>query len=124
LVLEKDGKNQEASSINAELREIEEKLAHMDKRIKRAQAAHIRAQDESQQALQDYDTAIKSIDAAKADQVRMEQERDRFLYSVAEMISQASRVCDRVPLADGDNPTNLEKKVQKLNQDLARYGAE
>ena len=124
LILEKDGKNQEASRINSELQEIEEKLAHVDKRIKKAQAAYIRAQDESQKALQDHNTMIESTGAAKDDLVQMEQRRDDLHTSISEMISQASRVCDRVPLADGDTPANLEKKVQKLNQDLTRYGAE
>lgn len=110
------------------LRELREQLqargrtlAESEAKAKKVEAKALRLSTQRRAALHEKNAAIQRIDDAKHDKGIIENKQQAMVARVKDFTEQASKVSPRVPVGAGETTDSLEKKLEKLNGDLAKY---
>ena len=112
---------------NESLRNTRNQMAEMDLEIKEKEAMVIKAESKATNcankraaALREMNAAFESIESVKKDRAELETERKEKFDQVEDFIRQASDICSRVPVDEGETGESLERKMEKLGNDLRR----
>lgn len=103
------------------------RLAGMDARLeelrskqRRVDAEAVRLAQDRKNALGEKNAAFSRIDDAKEDRARLNRRRQEVVDRVADYTEKASQISGRVNVDPGETPTSLDKKLEKLENDLRR----
>lgn len=117
----KEKLNQTCSEMKARVNDVKAKIGEHDMKIKKAQDKATRARQARGIALQDKNLALQAVDEARIAQAAAEQKCNRQQLRVDDFIRQASQVCARVEIPEGDNAASIDKKLQALHDQLNTY---
>lgn len=106
------------------MNEIDSELADMEAKIKKTEARALKLSHKRQTSLLEKNSAFQKIDDAKLEKTRAESKRESQANRVNEFVEQARKVSERVPVDPGETPGSLDKKLDKLTNDLDRFNRE
>ncbi|KAL1995373.1 hypothetical protein VTN49DRAFT_1560 [Thermomyces lanuginosus] len=106
-----------AQELNAKEREIAAQM----RQVKVAEDAQTKANRQRQQALSRKNQAVEKVDELKRQRQKMIEEKNEYALRVQSYSEQASIVSPRVPVDPGETPASLDKKLERLHNDLRRY---
>ncbi|KAK4694903.1 structural maintenance of chromosomes protein 6, partial [Lecanoromycetidae sp. Uapishka_2] len=108
------------------LKSTRDQMAAMDVDIKEAEAKVLKSENKATKcandrsaALRDMNAAIEKVDRMKLEREQAEREREEQFAEVNTFIAQASQICARVVVDEGETYTTLLRKYEKLRKDLA-----
>ncbi|KAI9797877.1 MAG: Structural maintenance of chromosomes protein 6 [Piccolia ochrophora] len=116
----RDKLNTKASTLRDKLKELNEVIAEMDRDVKRAEKKAARMEDSRHTALQKKNQAIEAVADIKREKERIERKRDAQVLRVNEFTAEATKICARVQVDAGETPDKLDKKLEKLTDDLEK----
>ena len=97
----------------------------IDEAIKEAEAKSMKAEQKFNQrsgerrvALQEKNNALEALEKTRRNKEESLKERHEQQERVGEFFAQASEVCDRVLVGEGESEESLNRKYQKLEHDL------
>lgn len=64
---------------------------------------------------------MEKVDELKRQRQKMIEEKNEYALRVQSYSEQASIVSPRVPVDPGETPASLDKKLERLHNDLRRY---
>ncbi|KAI9787739.1 MAG: Structural maintenance of chromosomes protein 6 [Geoglossum umbratile] len=123
-VTQKDKLNAVAKELSKELKAVDSELAEIEAKIRKKEAKALELSQARQVALLEKNSAFQKIDDAKLERTRAESKREAQSKRVREFIEQARKVSERVPIDPGETPGSLDKKLEKLTNDLNRFNRE
>ncbi|KAI9773446.1 MAG: Structural maintenance of chromosomes protein 6 [Geoglossum simile] len=123
-VTQKDKLNAIAKELSSELRAIDREVADIEAKIKKTETKALKLSQARQAALLEKNSAFQKIDDAKLEKPRAESRHEAQSRRVEEFIEQARKVSERVPVDPGETPGSLDKKLEKLTNDLNRFNRE
>ncbi|KAH0543995.1 hypothetical protein FGG08_001762 [Glutinoglossum americanum] len=123
-VTQKDKLNAIASDLGSQMKEVDSELADIEAKIKKTEARALKLSHARQALLLEKNSAFQKIDDAKADKTHAESKQDIQANRVNEFVGQARKVSERVPVNPGETPESLDKKLDKLTNDLNRFNRE
>jgi chromosome segregation ATPase len=100
---------------------IKEQIRQHEKRIERAERRTEQLRQARQLALKEKNISIEAVSAAKNAKLVTEQKRDRQQQRVEEFIREASKICGRVPIDDGETMESIDAKLVKLSDAIKNY---
>ena len=108
------------------LRENRDRMTSIDDQIKEVEAKVLKAENkvtqqekERRDALRKKNAAIELLNEARAVRITRLEARQTQLEIVDNFVEEASQVCARVPVNEGENEESLQRKHGKLLRDLA-----
>lgn len=114
--------------IKESMKSSRERMTLLDARISEAEAHTNKAENKATRvstqrdgALYLKNSAYESIDRAMLHKETVEKKRADQVGRVARYTDQASNVCERVPVDEGETGESLDKKLKKLHADLKKY---
>lgn len=120
-IIQKERLNEIANKLNVELKAFDDEIKDMGAKIRKAEINASKLAQARHSALQEKNQAIQKIEDAKADKEREERKRQTQVERVNLWTSQAAQICTRVPVEPGETPASLDKKLEKLHQDIRRF---
>ncbi|KAI9807767.1 MAG: hypothetical protein M1825_005072 [Sarcosagium campestre] len=120
----KDKLNETARALKDRLKVFDSEIAEIDVKVKKAAETASRLADARHVALQKKNVAYAGVATAKAQKGAIEGRRAAQENKVTEFASQARQVCSRVPVDRGETADSLDRKLDKLSQDLQRFERE
>lgn len=106
------------SSINSRLKRFEEAIREAEAKSLKAEHKFNQRSGERRAALQEKNNALEALDKAKRNKEESLRERHDQLERVEEFTVQASAVSVRVAVEQGESEESLNRKYQKLENDL------
>ncbi|PWY65950.1 DEAD-domain-containing protein [Aspergillus sclerotioniger CBS 115572] len=105
---------QELSAKEAEITVIQEELrvAENEERM---------ANDRRRKRIGDKNTAVERIDDIRRDRDRIHTKRGEVVARILDFSEKASLVSPRVAIDEGETATSLDKKLERLHNDIKRY---
>lgn len=119
--LERDKLNEQALKLKRAHDAVKEQLADHVAKIQKAKQKHTNRQQARSIALQEKNAAIAGLEDLKALKAHAEQKRDRQVVRVAEFTEGAQKICDRVPIDEGETAASIDKKLSSLKAQIASY---
>jgi chromosome segregation ATPase len=119
-VVAKDRLDEMARERKDKVDKAREQLEEAEKRIEKATKRAERIESDRTRALHEKNEAFGAVDSSKNHVVRTRKNRDDQQEIVMEYISEASKICDRVPVDPGVNVEVLDEQVKRLNDDYDR----
>ncbi|KAH0562577.1 hypothetical protein GP486_002744 [Trichoglossum hirsutum] len=123
-VTQKDKLNAVAKDLSSQMKEVDSELADIEAKIKKTEARALKLSQIRQTSLMEKNLAFQKIDDAKLEKTRAENKRETQANRVEEFVEQARKVSERVPVDPGETPGSLDKKLDKLTNDLDRFNRE
>ena len=115
-------------AIKEKLSEARNKLSSMDERIAELQAESKKAEKETLKigrkrtaALGEKNAAFERVDDAKQDKEALEQRRETLEDRVKAYDNEATKICPRVNIGEGETYASLEKKYEKLGAEVEKF---
>ncbi|KAL8673351.1 MAG: hypothetical protein Q9168_002230 [Polycauliona sp. 1 TL-2023] len=105
---------EEMSAIDGEVAEIQAK-------VRKAENKKLKSTERREAALRNKNAAFADLEARQKSKEKMEKQRTEHAKTVSLYIEQASAVHERVAIEAGETPTSVEKKLDKLREDLKRW---
>ena len=119
-----DAKRELLRIAKAELEAFDARIEELQISSNKAEAEAQNASKKRSKALGDKNDAINKIGDARQDRANLQQQSDRAAHVLQQMTEQASEICARVNVSDGETPDTLRAKYDKLNRDLHRHQQE
>ncbi|KAI9878467.1 MAG: Structural maintenance of chromosomes protein 6 [Pleopsidium flavum] len=116
-----DKSNETLKDVREQLQAKGQTLVESEAKVKRLEAKALKLSTQRQAALHEKNSAIQRIEDAKQDKGMIENKQQAMLARVKDFTEKASKVSPRVPVDAGETTDSLEKKLDKLNGDLAKY---
>ena len=107
--------------IRKELALASKDVAAAESRVQIAEREEAKLRDKRRKILSEKNEAIGRVDNAKDDRTDIERKRDQIVSKVQDYNEKASMVSLRVAIDEGETPTSLDKKLDKLLTDLQRF---
>lgn len=114
----KDALGETYSKIISRLKRIEQVIKEAEAKSLKAEHKFNQRSGERRAALQEKNNALEALDKGKRNKEESLKERHDQLEMVEEFIVQASAVSDRVVVEEGESEESLNRKYQKLENDL------
>lgn len=105
----------------AEMSTLDLQIAEAKAKIRKAENKALKASTVRANALQSKNAAIESVQALQENKRRTLEWREEKVLQVADFTAQASEICPRVPVDAGETGQSLDKKLEKLHNDLKKY---
>lgn len=121
VVMAKEKQNSISLNLKRALDIVKERIADQESKIKRAEGKAKRIQQARQLALQEKNISIDMVNAAKLVKENAEQKRDRQGQIVKEFIGEASKICPRIPIDEGETVESIDAKLVKLTAAIRNY---
>ncbi|KAJ4387984.1 Structural maintenance of chromosomes protein 6 [Gnomoniopsis smithogilvyi] len=118
LGLKKQGQNQLVEETKADLKAEKTKYREFETRLSKAENKVKRYQDSRQIVVVEKNEAHDKHHIAINRKQHLEERRQRLGETVAEFTEQASRVCERVHIGEGETYDSIEKKLDSLDKAL------
>jgi chromosome segregation ATPase len=120
-VIEKDKLNAISAAKKRELEAVKERVADHEAKLNKARVKLRNVTSAQRMALTEKNGAIERIEKLRAEVVGFERERDEQAQVVEDHIRQASEICARVPVPEGETRASLASKFDRLNQKIKAY---
>ena len=114
----KDALREAMSSITSRIKQAEEAIREAEAKSMKAEHKFNQRSGERRAALQEKNIALEALDKAKRNKEESLRERHDQLERVEEFTVQASAVSVRVAVEAGESEESLNRKYQKLENDL------
>lgn len=118
-VVAKDKNNDVVRTTREEMAEMDKKIEEAEAKVKKAESKATKCGNERLAALREKNTAIDAVEKEKRDREVYEKERQDQMAVVESFIHQASAICARVRVDEGETGESIERKYEKLQRDLA-----
>ncbi|PGH16093.1 hypothetical protein AJ80_05308 [Polytolypa hystricis UAMH7299] len=119
-----DTQMEKLRSIKRELAEKDQEIASCEQKIKGLQTEEATHSHRRRKALGEKNIIQDRIEKARNDKVSLEGKREVQAEVVLGYNRQASAVSERVPVPPGETASSVDKKLEKLKEDLDRYHAQ
>ena len=100
---------------------MDERIAEVEIIVRKAENKVERLSTARQAALREKNAALELVEEEKVKKQSLHEEREGKAHTVEEFVMQASRVCLRVAVEEGETAHTLDAKLKKLTNDLKRY---
>ncbi|RDW87203.1 DNA repair protein SMC6 [Aspergillus mulundensis] len=77
--------------------------------------------DKKRKRILDKNAAIELIEDINRRRDRMRQKRDAADAEVHDCVTKASLICERVEINQGETPTSLDRKLEKISREMANH---
>ncbi|KAI4202567.1 MAG: hypothetical protein LQ350_002510 [Teloschistes chrysophthalmus] len=108
-------------TIKEQMKVIENDIANTHTRIKKAETKSLGKLGERDVALREKNLAVDEHRRAREAKIAAQEARADHAETVAVYTGQASAICERVAVDQGETCASLEKKLEKLQADLKRW---
>lgn len=119
--VEKEKLNEHSAFKKRELNAVKLRVAEHAAILQKAQNKVRNARQARQISLTEKNIAIEAIEILRSKKQVAERKRDQLAAQVQAFITQASEVCERVPVPDGETTASLEAKCIQLKATLRAY---
>ena len=120
-VLEKDRLNAASIVKKRELKSIKLRVAEHAASLQKTQMKVRNTNQARQISLTEKNLAIEAIEMLQNKRLVIERKRDQIAAKVEEFTTQATEVCQRIPVPEGDTAASLESKCIQLKATLKAY---
>lgn len=100
---------------------IDVEAAEIKAKIHKAEIKKVKLSERREAALREKNRAFAAIEQSKHLREAAQVARDEIAETVTVFIREASKVCDRVPVDQGENCDSLDTKLKKLVHDLQSW---
>ena len=101
--------------------ELDGRVAAANEKIMRAQSMLDKADEKRHEALIKKNEAVKNIDDLQNERTLRQEELDTQNQQITDFTRQASAIGARVPIDPGETTDSLDRKLQKLDADQAKF---
>ncbi|KAG0154777.1 hypothetical protein PDIDSM_347 [Penicillium digitatum] len=115
---------QTIKEIRRELSAKDSELATLREKLQVAESEQNLVKTKQTKILDEKNEAVGLIDQDKQTKAEIEARKEVVKARVVEYNEKANLVSSRVPVDEGETPGSLDKKLDKLSRDLARYNLE
>ena len=119
--VEKENLNRISIEKKRELDTVKERLADHEAKVRKAQHKTRNAQQARHISLQEKNVAIDLIRELRGAKEATEASRDRQIARVQNFIENATHICPRVPVDEGETAESIGIKLEKMLAQLKRY---
>ena len=119
--LEKDKLNDMSAAKKRELNAVKLRVAEHAAIVQKAQMKVRNTRQARQISLTEKNIAIEAIEKVRSKKQTSERKRDEIAAKVDEFTTQASEICARVPVPEGETGASLEAKCVQLKKTLQSY---
>ena len=123
-VVQKDKLNAEQRPIKDKLNELQADIENAEKQVATATKALHKAEDVREARLRETNLRHEQVGDAERQKARLERECEGQVEKVHTFTTEAESVCLRVPIDEGATPEYIDKILDKLRDDKARYEEE
>lgn len=120
-VVAMDKAREPLGAIKEQMKVIENDIANTHTRIKKAETKCFGKLGERDVALREKNIAVDEHRRAREAKIAAQEARADHAETVAVYTGQASEICARVAVDQGETCASLEKKLEKLQADLKRW---
>ncbi|KAI9822363.1 MAG: Structural maintenance of chromosomes protein 6 [Pycnora praestabilis] len=120
----KDKLNNAARELNKQLHAIDRDIHDGDAKIRKAEAKAFKSSEQRQSALLEKNKLCEIIENASGEKACEEEKHQKQVNLIAVFIGKATSICPRTIVDPGETPTSLDKKLEKLENDLDRFNKE
>ncbi|KAL2003571.1 hypothetical protein VTN02DRAFT_3237 [Thermoascus thermophilus] len=96
-------------------------IATLEEQVRVARSEESKVIDKRRKALGNKNAAVGRVEEAKQEKARIEHKRERMVARILDYNEKASMVSPRVPVPEGETPSSLDKKLDRLHRDLQRF---
>ncbi|GAA85642.1 hypothetical protein AKAW_03756 [Aspergillus luchuensis IFO 4308] len=111
----------ELKAIKQELAAKDAEIAIVQEELKVAQDAERKADEERRKRINDKNAAAERIEDRKRDRDRVKNKRDEIAVRIVDFSEKANIICDRVAIEEGETAASLDRKLERLHNDIKRY---
>ncbi|PYH63921.1 DNA repair protein SMC6 [Aspergillus vadensis CBS 113365] len=108
-------------AIKQELAAKDAEIAIVQEELKVAQDAERKADEERRKRINDKNAAAEIIEDRKRDRDRVKIKREEIAVRIADFSEKANIICDRVAIEEGETAASLDRKLERLHNDIRRY---
>ena len=119
LVIAKDATFASLRENRDHMTKIDDQIKEVEARIHKAEMKASHRENERRDALREKNAALEALEMARITKVTRLEARQAQLEIVESFIEEATQVCARVPVNEGENEESLHRKHEKLRRDLA-----
>ena len=112
--------NEEQRKIREQQREITGQLADANAALSKAEVKLNRLKQKREDALRQKNKALEEVSRAAEERVELVAARDERAERIANLIEQATTICERVVVPNGETVDSLERSLQRMIQDRER----
>lgn len=107
--------------IRQEMQAKDAGILQLTEELSIAQSERQRISDKRRQKISDKNSVVESLEHTNQRRARMIHKRDAARATVQEHITMATLVSTRVQIDPGETPDSLDRKLERLQGDIARY---
>lgn len=96
-------------------------IATLEEQVRVARSEESKVIDKRRKALGDKNAGVGRVDNAKQERARIEHKLEQTVARILDYNEKASMVSPRVPVPEGETPSSLDKKLDRLHRDLQRF---
>ncbi|XRM43323.1 Structural maintenance of chromosomes protein 6 [Aspergillus tubingensis] len=108
-------------AIKQELAAKDAEIAIVQEELKVAQDAERKADEERRKRINDKNAAAERIEDRKRNRDRVKNKRDEIAVRIVDFSEKANIICDRVAIEEGETAASLDRKLERLHNDIKRY---
>ncbi|KAL3257202.1 hypothetical protein ABHI18_007011 [Aspergillus niger] len=108
-------------AIKQELAAKDAEIAIVQEELKVAQDAERKADEERRKRMNDKNAAAERIEDRKRDRDRIKDKREEIAARILDFSEKANIICDRVAIEEGETAASLDRKLERLHNDIKRY---
>ncbi|GKZ51992.1 structural maintenance of chromosomes protein 6, partial [Aspergillus brasiliensis] len=108
-------------AIKQELAAKDAEIAIVQEELKVAQDVERKADEERRKKINDKNAATERIEDRKRDRDRVKNKREEIEARILDFSRKASIICDRVAIEEGETAASLDRKLERLHNDIKRY---
>jgi len=108
-------------STKREMAAKDSQIAALEEQVRVARSEEAKVVEKRRKALSDKNTAAGRVDDAKQEIERIQLKLEQMTARILDYKEKASMVSPRVPVPEGETPSSLDKKLDRLYRDLQRF---
>lgn len=106
-----------------QMKVLDDRVLEAEAKIRMAENEATNISDKREAALKIKNAAVDAAKKAVLNKTLLEPQRKAQFETLTQFLGEANAICRRVPVDPGETSETLEKKQEKLHDDLVRYEA-
>lgn len=107
-----------------QMKAVDDRVLEAEVKIRIAESEATKLSDKGETALKKKNAAVDAAKKAVINKAVLEPQRKAQFETLTQFLEEANAICQRVPVDPGETSETLEKKQEKLHDDLVRYEAQ
>lgn len=107
-----------------QMKAVDDRILGAEVKIRIAESEAAKLLDKREAALKKKNAAVDAARKALLNKTVLEPQRKAQFETLTQFLGEANAICRRVPVDPGETSETLEKKQEKLHDDLVRYEAQ